>query len=195
MIRTSAGPRLNVPVGERDHIFGRSTAEVTMVEYGDYECRYCGQAHQVVKELHRRFGSRLQLVFRHFPLTMVHPHAQRAAEAAEAAGAQGRFWEMHDMLFEHQQALDDGDLTRYARTFGLNMSRFAAELNWHMHAPRVREEMVGGARGGVLGTPTFFINGVRHDDSFDLDVLMEAIGEVIEAAGRRNQQRSPFRTA
>ncbi len=114
MIRNPAAPRLSVPVSERDHILGPTTAPVTVVEYGDYECPICGQAHPVVKQLRRLLGRHLCFVFRHFPLATVHPHAHHAAEAAEAAGAQGEFWAMHDMLFAHQQALADDDLVQYA---------------------------------------------------------------------------------
>jgi protein-disulfide isomerase len=175
MIRPSAVARLTVPVSERDHILGPVMAPVTLVEYGDYECAYCGQAHPVVKQLQRLLGRQLCFVFRHFPLTTVHPHAQHAAEAAEAAGAQGKFWAMHDVLFAHQQALDDDNLVQYAAALGLDLSRFISELARHIHAARVREDFLSGARSGVNGTPTFFINGVRHDDAFDLETLLEAI--------------------
>src|SRR5919199_5615233 len=118
---TSHGSQLPLPVAERDHIQGPSTAPVTLVEYGDYECPYCGAAHPIVKEVQRRLGDRLRFVFRHFPLTNVHPHAQHAAEAAEAAGAQGKFWAMHDTLFEHQRALDDAHLEEHAAALGLDV--------------------------------------------------------------------------
>jgi protein-disulfide isomerase len=172
MIQQSAAPRLTLPVSARDHILGSVTAPVTVVEYGDYECPYCGQAHHVVKQLRQLLGRRLCFVFRHFPLTRVHPHAQ---QAAEAAGAQGKFWEMHSMLFEHQHALAADDLVRYAAALGLDLSRFSSELIGHVHATRVREDFMSGVRSGVNGTPTFFINGVRHDGTFDLDTLVNAI--------------------
>jgi protein-disulfide isomerase len=175
MIRPAAAPRLTVPVNEHDHILGPITAPVTLVEYGDYECPYCGQAHHVVKQLRQLQGRRLCFVFRHFPLTTVHPHAQHSAEAAEAAGVQGKFWEMHYMLFEHQQALEADDLVQYATALGLDLYRFSSELASHIHAPRVREHFMSGVRSGVNGTPTFFINGVRHDGSFDLDTLVDAV--------------------
>jgi protein-disulfide isomerase len=175
MIRPSAAARLTVPVSERDHILGPVMAPVTLVEYGDYECAYCGQAHPVVKHLQRLLDRQLCFVFRHFPLTTVHPHAQHAAEAAEAAGAQGKFWAMHDILFAHQQALGDDNLVQYAAAIGLDLSRFISELARHIHAARVREDFLSGARSGVNGTPTFFINGVRHDDAFDLETLSGAI--------------------
>jgi protein-disulfide isomerase len=186
MIQQAAAPRLTVPVNENDHILGPATAPVTMVEYGDYECPYCGQAHHVVKQLHELLGRQLRFVFRHFPLAMVHPHAQHAAEAAEAAGAQGKFWEMHYVLFEHQQALEDDDLVQYAAALGLDVYRFTNELARHIHAHRVREHFMSGVRSGVNGTPTFFINGVRHNGSYDFETLLSAIEQAIgEVTGLR----------
>jgi protein-disulfide isomerase len=175
MIQPATAPRLTVPVNEHDHVLGPITAPVTMVEYGDYECPHCGQAHHMVKQLRQLMGHRMCFVFRHFPLTTVHPHAQQAAEAAEAAGVQGKFWEMHYVLFEHQQALEPGDLLQYASALGLNVPRLRSELATHMHAPRVREHFMSGVRSGVNGTPTFFINGLRHDGTFDLDALVDAL--------------------
>ena len=166
---------LALPVGERDHVQGPETAPVTLVEYGDFECPYCGEAHQVVKAIQRQLGDQVRFVFRHFPLSTVHPHAEHAAEAAEAASAQGRFWEMHDMLFEHQHALDDRSFLRYADALGLDTDRFAAELTAHIYAPRVREDFVSGVLSGVNGTPTFFINEVRHDGGYDLPSLLTAL--------------------
>ena len=118
--------------------------------------------------------------FRHFPLATAHPHAQQAAEAAEAAGAQGAFWEMHDTLFENQQALEDEDLVNYAGQLELDLNQFITDLGTHVYAPRVREDFLSGARSGVNGTPTFFINGLRHDGSYDFDALMVAIGKAME---------------
>jgi protein-disulfide isomerase len=166
---------LTLPVSERDHIKGPETAPVTLVEYGDFECPFCGAAHLVLKEIERRLGDQLRFVFRHFPLTNVHPHAEHAAEAAEAAGAQGRFWEMHDMLFEHQTALDDPHLLAYADALDLDIPRFEYEMAEHIHAPRVREDFMSGVLSGVNGTPTFFINGVRHDGGYDLESLLAAL--------------------
>jgi protein-disulfide isomerase len=172
---------LAVSVSDRDHIQGPETAPVTLVEYGDLECPYCGAAHPVVKAIQQRLGDQMRFVFRHFPLTNVHPHAEHAAEAAEAAGAQGQFWEMHDILFEHQDALDDRDLVAYADALDLDVQRFVDETTRHVYALRVREDFVGGVMSGVNGTPTFFINGVRHDGGYDLASLLAAVEDA--AAG------------
>jgi protein-disulfide isomerase len=128
-----------------------------------------------VKEVYRQLGDELRFVFRHFPLTRVHPHAERAAEAAEAAGAQGRFWQMHDLLFENQNALEDEDLLVYANAIGLDARRFVIELENGVYTPQVRAHFLSGVRSGVNGTPTFFINGWRHEGSFDLESLLGAI--------------------
>jgi protein-disulfide isomerase len=168
---------LVLPVGERDHVQGRADAPVTLVEYGDFECPYCRQAYPIVKEVQSRVGARLRFVFRNFPLTELHPHAQHAAEAAEGAGAQGAFWQMHDRIFERQFALEDDNLIEYARDLGLDADRLAGELAAHTHKARVRDDFMSGVRSGVNGTPTFFINGVRHDQSWAVDTLAAAIEE------------------
>jgi protein-disulfide isomerase len=166
---------LTQPVGERDHVQGPSDAPVTLVEYGDYECPYCGRAHPIVKEIQRALGERLRFVFRNFPLTQLHPHAQQAAEAAEAAGAQGRFWEMHDLLFERQRRLDHRHLLEYARELDLDTERFERDLAGHTQAARLREDFLSGVRSGVNGTPTFFINDSRHNQPWDEDALLQAL--------------------
>jgi len=175
MTHESATASLTPPVGERDHQQGPETAPVTVVEYGDYECPYCGEAYPIVKEIQLRLGERLRFVFRNFPLTQAHPHAEHAAEAAEAAAGQGKFWQMHDTLFEHQQALDDAHLVHYALALDLEKETFVREMTEHVHSNRVREDFLSGVRSGVNGTPTFFINGVRHDDSYALETLLAAI--------------------
>jgi protein-disulfide isomerase len=175
MTRRIAAAQLAVPVGESDHILGPETAPVTLVEYGDYECPSCGEAYPIVKELLDRLCPQVRFVFRNFPLATAHPHAERAAEAAEAAGSRGRFWPMHDALFENQDALDDEDLVRYAVALGFDESRFISELAGHVHAAHVRQDFMGGVRSGVNGTPTFFINGARHDGPYDLGTLLGAI--------------------
>jgi protein-disulfide isomerase len=167
---------LAVPVDpERDHIRGPvEDALVTLVEYGDFECPYCGQAEPAVRGLIREYGE-LRFVFRHLPLTDVHPHAQLAAEAAEAADAQGAFWEMHDALMDHQGALTFGDLVRYARDLGLDTERFTSDLRRHAGAYRVAEDIDSADLATVSGTPTFFINGNRYYGAFDLAALKEAV--------------------
>ena len=155
--------RLALPVGARDHVQGVQTAIVTLVEYGDYECPYCRAAIPIVQDLQRLIGDRLRFVFRHFPVTVRHPHAQLAAEAAEAAGAQGRFFEMHFSLFEHQQALDEEHLKELAAGLDLDTSRFNRELDSHTYRGRVLEDYQSGRSSGVEGTPTFYLDGVRYD--------------------------------
>jgi protein-disulfide isomerase len=171
-----------MPVTEdRDHIQGPADAPVTLLEYGDYECPYCGAAYPIVKEVQARIGERLRFVFRNFPITTSHPHAERAAEAAEAAAAQGSFWRMHDVLYENQKRLGDEDLRTYAQQVGLDLDVFDRELAEHVHAARVQEDFMSGVRSGVNGTPTFYVNGARYDDSYDLDTLLGAL----EAAASR----------
>jgi len=167
---------LTMPVAEdRDHIQGPADAAVTLVQYGDYECPYCGAAYPIIKQVQARMGDRLRFVFRNFPITTSHPHAEQAAEAAEAAATQGRFWRMHDLLYEHQRRLRDQDLRAYAEQLGLDLERFDNELADHVHAERVHEDFMSGVRSGVNGTPTFYINGVRHDDSYELETLLAAL--------------------
>jgi protein-disulfide isomerase len=199
MTHRVASARLVVPVGKSDHAVGPETALVTLVEYGDYQCPFCGEAYPIVKALLDRLGQQVRFVFRNFPLATVHPLAEGAAEAAEAAGAQERFWAMHDVLFENQEALGGEDLVGYASDLGLDESRFVGELTKHVHAARVREDFLGGARSGVNGTPTFFINEGRHDGPIDLDSLLGAVEAKIAAATGRDvsdhsSQHHPRRT-
>jgi protein-disulfide isomerase len=176
MSRTEWGAALTLPVSEeRDHIQGPAHAAVTLVEYGDYECPYCGAAYPIIKEVQARMGDRLRFVFRNFPITTSHPHAEQAAEAAEAAAIRDRFWEMHDLLYENQKRLRDEDLLGYAEKLGLDVVAFERELAEHVHTARVREDFMSGVRSGVTGTPTFYINGVRHDDSYDVETLISAL--------------------
>lgn len=171
---------LTVPVSERDHARGPAAAPVTLVMYGDYQCPYTALANRFVGELQEELGERLRLVYRHFPLSDVHPDAERAAEAAEAAAAQGRFWEMHDALFEKQASLRERDLVRYAVGLGLDREQFSNDLTGHAYAGRVAEDLRSGQESGVHGTPTFFINGRRQQAKFDLRGLRR---EVMEALG------------
>jgi protein-disulfide isomerase len=167
--------RLAVPVGERDYVRGPASAEVMLVEYGDFECPYTRRARPVVRRLRQEFGERLLFVFRNFPLSRIHPHAQAAAEVAEAAASQGRYGEMHDLLFDNQRHLEDEDLRRYASELDLAMARFDRELARHAHAHRVREDLRGGLKSGVKGTPSFFVDGLRHDGPNDLATLRAAV--------------------
>jgi protein-disulfide isomerase len=169
--------RLAVPVGGQDHVQGVVSTETTLVEYGDFECPYTRRARPVVRRRRQEFGDRLLFVFRSFPLTRIHPHAEAAAEAAEAAAAQGHYWEMHDMLFDNQRALEDEDLKRYASELGLDMARFDRELAEHAHVHRVNEDVRSGLKSGVQGTPTFFVDGLRHDGPNDLATLRAALEE------------------
>jgi protein-disulfide isomerase len=173
--------KLSLPVSiKRDHIQGKSDARVTLVEYGDYECPYCGQAYMIVKEIQKQLKDQLRFVFRNFPLTQIHPHAQQTAEAAEAAGVQKKFWDMHDILYENQQALDYYHLVEYATVLGLDIERFNNDLFSHVHAGRVREDFISGVRSGVNGTPTFFVNGVRYNDSWDYGTLLDRLLFIIK---------------
>lgn len=178
----SAQARLAVPVGERDRVRGPENAPATLVEYGDYDCPYTVRAFFVVRGLRERLGDRLRFVFRVFPLTQIHEHAQAAAEAAEAAAGQGRFWEMHDRLFEARRRLEEEDLLRYAGEVGLDVGRFERELDEHAYAERVGEQLRGGLESGVSGTPTFFINGIRHDGPYDLVSLRNAVENAARSA-------------
>jgi protein-disulfide isomerase len=159
---------------------GPATAPVTLLEYGDYECPHCGRAYPIVEELRHKLGAGLRFVFRNFPLTQSHEHAEMAAEAAESAAEQGRFWEMHHSLFTHQNALEKSHLVEYASQMGLDLGQFAHSLSTRAFQGRIREDFMSGVRSGVNGTPTFFINGVRHDGPFDLSSLFVAIQEAAE---------------
>lgn len=171
------GAHLVLPVGARDHAQGSAAADVTLLEYGDFECEHCAEAFPVVKEVNRWLRGALRFVFRHFPDAENHPNALRAAEAAEAAGAQGRFWEMHDLLCEHSPALDAVHLKCYAQELGLDLERFARGVRAHVYLKKVREDMTSAVASGVIRTPTFFINGVRYRGEVDLDSLLAAIEE------------------
>src|SRR5215213_3849424 len=163
------------PVGESDHVLGPESAPATLIEYGDYECPHCRQLHPIIRELMRRTEG-LRSVYRHFPLTKVHPHAARAAEAAEAAAAQGRFWQMHDALFDNDQPLDDERLARSARRAGLEMERYEREMSEDVYAARVEEDFKSALYSeGVTGTPTVYLNGSPLNDTRSLDSLLEAV--------------------
>jgi protein-disulfide isomerase len=167
--------RLTVPLSDRDHIQGSLDAEVELVEYGDYECPHCTAAFPVVKQIQAEFGDDLCFAYRHFPLVEIHQYAEPAAEAAEAAGAQRRFWQMHDLLFENSPELDGAHLLMFANTLRLDTDRFIRDVAGHGYLPRIREDIESGVASGVRGTPTFFINGVRHQGGYDLETMREAL--------------------
>jgi len=166
---------LATPITEDDHAQGPANAAVTLVQYGDYECPYTRLSRHSVQQLQREFSDSLQFVFRHFPLAEIHPHARAAAAAAEAAGRQTDFWTMHAYLFEHQKALEDADLQAYARKLELDLERFDRDRRSVEVAQRIERDMASGDQSGVEGTPTFYVNGVRHDGGYDLDSLRSAI--------------------
>jgi protein-disulfide isomerase len=201
MTKTTAEPEtasLTLLVGQRDHTQGPEEVPVTLVEYGDYECPHCGQAYPIIKNIQKHLGDKLRFVFRNFPITQVHPHAQHAAEAAETAGAQNKFWEMHDRLYEHQQELSDSHLKQHASALGMGVARFEDEMLNHIHADRVREDFMSGIRSGVNGTPTFYINGSRYDDSWDEETLLASLKQEIsdnKHATSRASQRATRRTS
>ena len=176
--------KLKIPVTSSDHVAGPEQAAVTLVEYGDYQCPGCGEAYPIVKELQRNRGQSLCFVFRNFPLTEVHSHAEAAAETAEFAGAHGKFWGMHDALFENQDMLGAELYSALAESLGLPVGELGAAFRAGTYRPRVRNDLAGGVRSGVSGTPTFFINGVRHDASLDFDTLSAALDAAASAADR-----------
>src|SRR5713101_4658495 len=170
-------PKLEIPVSpERDHIEGSLKAALTLVEYGDYQCPYCGAAYPEVKKVQKELGSELRFVFRNFPLTNMHEHAMNAAETAEAASTQGKFWPMHDFLYEHQATLGDHNVAlAYAKKLGLDTQRFQREISQHVYQKRIKDDFMGGVRSGVNGTPTFYVNGIRHDEDAVAKALIEAL--------------------
>jgi protein-disulfide isomerase len=180
---------LKVPVAPADHILGEEEAAVTLVEYGDYECPHCGHAHPIVQAVRKHFGKQLRFVFRNFPLTEIHPHAEMAAEAAEFAGAKDRFWEMHDGIFENQSRLGGRVLAELAVGLGLSSEDLTAALESHEYLPRIKSDFLGGVRSGVNGTPTFFINGVRYDGAAEFEELVEAIDEQL-SGGKIKRRRA-----
>ena len=171
---------LTPSVSAQDHSRGADHAPVTIVEYGDFECPTCKQAAPAVKLLLDRFPEQVRIVFRHFPLEQPHPHALQAAEAAEAAGAQGKFWEMHDLLFDNQRHLKQQQLHGYAERLGLDMARYTAEMDDEVYRQRIREHQRSAQDSGVRGTPTFFVNGRIQDVSFGMQQLFDAVERLLE---------------
>lgn len=162
---------LLLPIRPFDHVHGPADAGFTLVEYGDYECPECGQLYVILRDLQLEYAAKLRIVFRQYPLSGIHPHAQQAAEAAEAAGAQGRYWDMHTLLFERQQALRTKDLIGYAEEMALDVKRFRKELKEETHRQRVRNDFMAGVQNGVRGTPGLFLNGIRYNSSWEYDAL------------------------
>jgi protein-disulfide isomerase len=167
--------QLAAAVNRRDHHRGPLDASVVLVEYGDFQCPYCATAHAIVQAVQEQMGDQLCYVFRNFPLTDLHEYAEHAAEAAEAAAAQGRYWEMHDMLFENQEALSDEDLVGYAADLGLDTRRFASDIVSASYAGKIRQDFVSGVKSDVTGTPTFFINGMRYEGDIDVDEMLRTL--------------------
>ena len=172
--------RLHIPVNSNDHIEGPANAPVTLVEYGDYECPYCGEAYPILKAVQSAMGAELRFVFRNFPLAEMHPHAVRAAQFAEAAAESGKFWPAHDLLYEHQAALDDQDLVKYAAKLGLDETVLKSAFEGRFDE-KISSDFSGGVRSGVNGTPTLFINGVRYDGDRDVGSIVEALRAASEA--------------
>lgn len=175
MTTASHKPKLTLPISGRDHILGSIDAPTKLVEYGDFECPYCAAAHMQLQYVLQQLGDNLCFAYRHFPLATMHIHATTAAEAAECAGAQGSFWEMHDLLFEQQDRLEYDDLLEDAESLGLDVDQFARDLVQHTYESRVGEDFRTGLRSGVNGTPSFFINGVRHNGAFDRESLLRSL--------------------
>jgi len=175
--------RLRIAVTEIDHQLGSETAPCTLVEYGDYQCPHCRAAHPVVEKLRRHYGERLRFVFRNFPLNQSHPEAQRAAETAEFAGSKGKFWEMHDALFRHQERLGELFYVEQSESLGLSGEELLAALENGTFTRRVQDDFSGGVRSGVNGTPTFFVNGERHNGPYEYDSVAAKIDAAVAAAG------------
>ena len=175
--------QLTQPIQSFDHIKGDAHAPVKVVEYGDFECPSCKVAVQTPRLLLDRFPNRIRFIFRHFPLQEAHPHAQLAAEVSETAGAQGKFWQMHDKLFDNQAHLKDRDLYRYANEIGLDLARYTAEMDDHIYLQKVREHVDGGRRSHIRATPTFFLDGVVQDISYGMQALHDAVAAAVRRAG------------
>lgn len=166
---------LAIPISASDHVQGPADATVTLLEYGDYQCPYCGAAYAVIKKVQKRLGKKLRFVFRNFPLNQAHPQAELAAESAEAAGAQGKFWEMHDALYENQDRLGQALIGTLVERLGLDAAKFESDLETRKHQPHVKHDFMAGVKSGVNGTPGFFINGERYDGSWEEGPLITAL--------------------
>ena len=173
--------QLHPPVSTNDHIQGSASAAIELVEYGDYQCPYCGQAYPIIKSLQRSLGKNLKFVFRNFPLTEMHPNAMNAALAAEAAALQNKFWEMHDIIYENQQHLNDSNLLAYAEKIGLDLKRFKNDIKQQTLTDKIEQDFESGARSGVNGTPSFYVNGKKYNGDWELDAFEEFLRGVLEA--------------
>ncbi len=188
MAKTYLPPRLTLPVGERDHSEGAGDARLVLLEYGDYQCPYCGAAYPVVKRIQKELGGALRFVFRNFPITNAHPQAEWAAETAEAAGAQGKFWQMHDFLYEHQSLLGtEAPFAEYEVQVGLDVARVDGEVARRAHSTRIEEDFMSGVRSGVNGTPTFFIDGSRYDGPAEFHSMVRALRGTTKPRGARER--------
>ncbi|MEM1241768.1 MAG: thioredoxin domain-containing protein [Cyanobacteria bacterium P01_H01_bin.26] len=170
--------RLSLPGGAYDHCRGSLASQLTLVEYGDYQCPYSREAHYILQEIQHILGEKLLFVFRHFPRCHIHPRAGHAAEAAEAAGSQGKFWEMHDYLFDHQSQLADSDLVEYAIALHLNVDQFLQEMTADCHVKRINKDLESGRKSHVSQTPTFFINSVRYPDNLSFNELLSTLEKI-----------------
>jgi protein-disulfide isomerase len=177
--------KLTLPVNDRDHARGNKNAPVTLLEYGDFQCPYCGEAYPIVEEIQRIKGNGIRIVFRNFPLSGVHPNARNAAYAAEAAAKQGKFWEMYNVLFENQDKLKKNELIDYAKELSLDIKQFEKDIKSEAVVSKVEDDFMSGVKSGVNGTPTFFINGARFDKPYELDLLLEAIDAAASCKKRR----------
>ena len=175
---TDQGNDLTVPVTENDHLQGSPDAALVLVEYGDYECVHCGRAYPIVKKIQQHFGKDLCFVFRNFPLSQSHPHAEHAAEASEIADAAGKFWEYHDVLYENQDALDDSSLSAHAASLGLDEEGFQNDLQGGTYEDKVQQSFMSGVESGVNGTPSFFVNGSRYDGDWEYEPFIEYLSSL-----------------
>lgn len=170
---------LSKPVSENDHLQGNKNAPIILVEYGDYQCPYCGQAYSIIKQLQEDFGNHLGFVFRNFPLSQIHEHALHAAEAAEIASDEGKFWEMHDSLYENQEYLNDSALVERAKNLGLNVDGFIEDLQNDAKEEVIKEDFMSGVESGVNGTPSLFINGEKYDGSWDYESFKQVLKSLL----------------
>jgi protein-disulfide isomerase len=172
--------KLKLPVSSKDHIQGNADAPIELVEYGDYECPHCGHAYPIIKSIQEKLGSKLKFIFRNFPLAESHPHAVNAAVASEAAALQNKFWQMHDHLFQHQTRLDDSSLIRYAEQLHLNVEQFETDFEKPELMQKVDADFETGVRSGVNGTPSFFINGEKYNDSWEEQIFLEHLEKLVK---------------